>query len=104
MSGPALPFICRPRASDGYPLYLRDADVNWSRRQILLADQFTNYNAHVILFFSFRWSEPSAWPWFVWVWIAFMLAGWVRPAWNAFKRHREASWPSVLGRIEIGRA
>jgi hypothetical protein len=32
--------------------------------------------------------------------MAFVLAGWVKPAWNAYRRRRIESWPSVLGRIE----
>lgn len=62
-----------------------------------------HYNADVILMSSFPWTNPSAWPWFIWVWVAFVLAGWVKPAWNAYRRHRVGSWPSVLGRIEAVR-
>jgi uncharacterized protein DUF3592 len=57
----------------------------------------------VILVSSFRWTNPSEWSWFNWVWIAFLLAGWVKPAWNAYRRHRVESWSSVLGRIEAVR-
>ena len=57
----------------------------------------------MILVSSFRWTDPSAWPWFIWVWIALLLTGWVKPAWNAYRRHLVESWPSVLGRIEAVR-
>jgi len=47
-----------------------------------------------------QWTAPSTWPWIVWVWALFLLAGWARPAWRWFRRHRAAAWPSAQGRIE----
>lgn len=48
----------------------------------------------------FRWLEPSTWPWFVYVWILFAVAEWVRPAWRWLQRRRVQSWPTAEGRIE----
>jgi hypothetical protein len=36
----------------------------------------------------------------VWVWLAFALAGFVRPAWQWFRRQRSQSWPTAQGQIE----
>lgn len=47
-----------------------------------------------------RWTDPTTWPWMVYVWLAFLLLGWAKPAWNWFRRKRAASWPIAEGRIE----
>jgi hypothetical protein len=36
----------------------------------------------------------------VWVWLAFMVAGWVKPAWRRVQKSRAAGWPVGEGRIE----
>ena len=48
----------------------------------------------------FRWTEPSTWPWIVYVWLALILVGWLRPVWRWIKRQRASSWPTVSGQIE----
>jgi hypothetical protein len=47
-----------------------------------------------------RWADPATWPWVVWVWLAFLLAGWAKPIWRWLQRQRAQSWPTVQGRIE----
>ncbi len=47
-----------------------------------------------------RWTDPAAWPWMVYVWLAFILAGWSVPAWRWLQRKRAAGWPVADGRIE----
>jgi hypothetical protein len=48
----------------------------------------------------FRWSDPSSWPWFVYVWLAFFLAGWLKPAWVWLRREQTKSWPTTTARID----
>jgi len=48
----------------------------------------------------FRWTDPATWPWMVYVWLAFALAGFAKPAWNWLRRKRAAGWPTADGRIE----
>jgi len=52
-----------------------------------------------------RWTDPSTWPWMVYVCIASALVGWLRPtwkrAWNRLQRKRAESWPVTQGRIEF---
>ena len=48
----------------------------------------------------FRWTDPTSWPWMVYVWLAFILAGWLVPAWRWLRRKRVAGWPVADGRIE----
>src|SRR5882724_6537102 len=48
----------------------------------------------------FRWVDPATWPWVVYVWLAFILAGWSAPAWRWLQRKRAAAWPVADGRIE----
>jgi hypothetical protein len=47
-----------------------------------------------------RWADPTTWPWVVYVWLAFILAGWSVPAWRWLQRKRAAGWPVADGRIE----
>ena len=49
---------------------------------------------------AFRWTDPTTWPWMIWVWLAIMAAGWAAPAWAKFRRIRAAGWPMAEGRIE----
>jgi hypothetical protein len=48
----------------------------------------------------FRWTDPSTWPWIVYVWLAFLAAGWLKPLWRWFQRNRASSWPTASGQIE----
>jgi len=47
-----------------------------------------------------RWTDPSSWPFNVYIWIAFALLGWIAPAWRWIQRRRSASWPVTDGRVE----
>jgi hypothetical protein len=38
--------------------------------------------------------------WMVYVWLAFLMAGWMVPAWRWLRRKRAAGWPVADGRIE----
>lgn len=48
----------------------------------------------------FRWTEPSTWPWIVYVWLAFLLIGWLRPVWQWLQREQAKSWPTATGHID----
>ena len=48
----------------------------------------------------FRWTAPNTWPWIVYVWLAFMLVGWLKPLWTWLQREQAKSWPSASGRID----
>lgn len=48
----------------------------------------------------FRWTAPSTWPWFLYVWLAFFLAGWLRPLWLWLQREQAKSWPTASARID----
>lgn len=48
----------------------------------------------------FRWTDPSTWPWFLYVWLAVFLAGWLKPLWPWIQRRRASSWPTTSGQIE----
>jgi hypothetical protein len=47
-----------------------------------------------------RWTDPTTWPWMVYVWLAFLLLGWAKPSWNWLRRKRATSWLVAEGRIE----
>jgi hypothetical protein len=47
-----------------------------------------------------KWSDPSTWPWFIYLWIAVMLSGFLKPAWRWVQRRRAADWPIATGHIE----
>lgn len=47
-----------------------------------------------------HWLNPATWPWFVYVWAAFALAGFVKPAWEWFQRQRAGNWAAGEARIE----
>jgi uncharacterized protein DUF3592 len=61
---------------------------------------FPSYNAEVMTGLSFRWTDPTTWPWVVWVWLAFLLLGGAKPMWRRIKSRQANSWPSVTGKIE----
>jgi CubicO group peptidase (beta-lactamase class C family) len=48
----------------------------------------------------FRWADPGTWPWFVYVWLAATVAGFVKPLWRWIQRNRAKSWPITTGQIE----
>lgn len=48
----------------------------------------------------FRWTDPTTWPWVVYVWLAFILVGWLKPLWRWIQRQRASSWPTASGQIE----
>lgn len=47
-----------------------------------------------------HWTDPSTWPWFVYVWLAMFVLGWVKPLWRWSQRQRARSWPTTSGQIE----
>jgi len=54
----------------------------------------------VIVESPINWKDPSSWPWFIYAWAAFALAGTVKPIWGWFQRERAVSWPATDGRID----
>jgi Protein of unknown function (DUF3592) len=48
----------------------------------------------------FPWTDPTTWPWVVYVWAAFALAGLTKPACSWLQRKRATGWPTADGRIE----
>jgi hypothetical protein len=48
----------------------------------------------------FRWTEPRTWPWIFYVWLAFLLIGWLLPLWRWLQREQAKSWPTTTGRID----
>ncbi len=46
-----------------------------------------------------EWNDPATWPWMIWVWIAFALASFIKPAWTWLQRRRGGAWPIADGRI-----
>jgi len=47
-----------------------------------------------------KWTDPSTWPWSIYLWIAVMLSGFLKPAWRWFQRRRAADWPIAPAQIE----
>jgi Protein of unknown function (DUF3592) len=47
-----------------------------------------------------HWTDPSTWPWFVYVWLGLIFAGWLKPLWPRIQRQRVSRWPTVSGQIE----
>jgi hypothetical protein len=47
-----------------------------------------------------RWTDPSTWPWFVYVWLAMFLAVWLKPLWRWIQSQRASGWPLTTGLIE----
>jgi Protein of unknown function (DUF3592) len=50
-----------------------------------------------------RWTDPSTWPFPIWIWLLFIVGGWAVSLWKWRKRRVEAEWPSAAGRIETAR-
>jgi hypothetical protein len=47
-----------------------------------------------------RWVDPRTWPWPVYVWLAIIAAGWLKPLWRRVQHSRAKSWPITTGQIE----
>ena len=47
----------------------------------------------------FRCTDPATWPWMFYVWLAFLLVGWMVPVERGFRHKRAAGWPIADGRI-----
>jgi hypothetical protein len=65
----------------------------------LLADYPVNMRT-MLAAAPFRWTDPATWPWMFYVWLAFILAGWMVPLWRWFRTKRAAGWLTADGRIE----
>jgi hypothetical protein len=48
----------------------------------------------------FRWTDPTTWPWIIYLWLALLVGGWLLSSWRWLKRKRAAGWPIAEGRIE----
>lgn len=48
----------------------------------------------------FHFIDPRTWPWVVWVWLAFVVAGFMASLWKRYQRRRAATWPLTQGHIE----
>lgn len=48
----------------------------------------------------FHWTDPTTWPWIVYVWLALIAAGWVKPLWRWIQRQQANNWPTVSGEIQ----
>jgi hypothetical protein len=47
-----------------------------------------------------RWTDPTTWPWIIYLWLALLVGGWLLSSWRWLKRRRAAGWPIADGRIE----
>lgn len=47
-----------------------------------------------------RWYDPRTWPWPVYVWLAILAAGWLKPLWQKLQRSRAAGWPITSGQVQ----
>ena len=61
-----------------------------------------SFSSSLFAFFDapFRWTQPSTWPWFLYVWVCFLLLGWIKPFWTWLQREQAKSWPTASGRID----
>jgi hypothetical protein len=61
-----------------------------------------SFSSSLFAFFDapFRWTQPSTWPWFLYVWVCFLLLGWIKPLWTWLQREQASSWPTAAGRID----
>jgi hypothetical protein len=48
----------------------------------------------------FRWTDPTTWPWIIYVWLALLAGGWLLSSWRWLKRRQAAGWPIADGPIE----
>lgn len=51
----------------------------------------------------FRWTDPGSWPLFFKIWLGFLLAAWLLPAWRWLQREQQKSWPTASGRLDSAR-
>jgi hypothetical protein len=49
---------------------------------------------------QFRWTDPTTWPWIIYLWLALLVGGWLLSSWRWLKRRRATGWPIADGRIE----
>jgi hypothetical protein len=49
---------------------------------------------------SLKWTDPTTWPWVVYLWVVLIISGWLRPASRWLQRRRAANWPTAEGHIE----
>jgi hypothetical protein len=68
-------------------------------RYFLLADYPVNMRA-MLAAAPFRWTDPTTWPWIIYLWLAVLVGGWLLSSWRWLKRRRAAGWPTADGRIE----
>jgi hypothetical protein len=47
-----------------------------------------------------RWTDPTTWPWIIYVWLVLLVAGWLLSSWRWLRRRRATGWPIADGRIE----
>jgi Protein of unknown function (DUF3592) len=47
-----------------------------------------------------RWTDPTTWPWIIYLWLALLVGGWLLSSWRWLRRRRAAGWPIADGRIE----
>ena len=47
-----------------------------------------------------KWTDPRSWPWFVWVWLAFLLASPMVRLWRRLRKERISNWSVATGQIE----
>jgi hypothetical protein len=47
-----------------------------------------------------RWTDPRTWPWFFYIWLLIILAGYAKPVWRWLQRKRAQDWPATEGLIE----
>jgi hypothetical protein len=48
-----------------------------------------------------RWNEPGTWPFFIYIWLIFLVCGPALSAWRWLRREQSKSWPSTAGRIDL---
>jgi Protein of unknown function (DUF3592) len=49
---------------------------------------------------AIRWNDPHTWPWIVYVWLAFLVAGWVPGLWRRWRNQSAKSWLPVSATID----
>jgi hypothetical protein len=47
-----------------------------------------------------RWTDPTTWPWIIYLWLALLVGGWLLSSRRWLKRRRAAGWPIADGRFE----
>ena len=50
---------------------------------------------------ALKWSDPTTWPWFAYVWVAVVLTGAVKYAARWLQARQVANWPAAEGRVEF---